>query len=349
MSYALVMLDDPNDVHLLAFGDPQIRGANQYNSLRTRLDILGNDYYLGHIYSVLTRILGPSHVAVLGDLLSSQWIDNDEFEIRTLRYKTRIFPKNSGTDSSLVFINVTGNHDIGYSGEMSLNRVSRYKAHYGAVNYVIEVNPSLRMVILNDLALDGPFFDTQFHEETMAFLNDIAQSKFDGTTILLTHVPLEKPKGVCEDGAFFSFWNSELGGGLKSQNFLTYDSSQKVLNTLFKGGKGGIILNGHDHEGCYSTHIFNEELGKWVPGMQDLNEKDQIKEFTVRSMMGEFGGNAGLLSAHWNKLTESYDFDFRLCRFALQHFWWIAYILLIVSGGLLALAAARVPIGKKNI
>lgn len=76
---------------LLAFGDPQIRGVDDSSSLRTKLDLWGNDHYLSHIYNVLAPNLAPTHVAVMGDLISSQWISDDEFYERGVRFSERIF------------------------------------------------------------------------------------------------------------------------------------------------------------------------------------------------------------------------------------------------------------------
>ena len=84
-----------DQIHLLAFGDPQIKGIWKNPLYRTRLDIFGNDFYLGHIYSMMHKRLNPSHVVVLGDLFSSQWIPDNEFFNRTKRYMTRIFNRNS--------------------------------------------------------------------------------------------------------------------------------------------------------------------------------------------------------------------------------------------------------------
>src|SRR5450755_4607241 len=53
---------------------------------RKRLDIFGNDYYLAHIYRTLHWWTKPTHVSVLGDLVGSQWIEDDEFNLRGSRY-----------------------------------------------------------------------------------------------------------------------------------------------------------------------------------------------------------------------------------------------------------------------
>lgn len=64
--------NDPNNndqIHLLAFGDPQIKGIWKNTPYRTRLDIFGNDLYLCHIYPMMHNRLNSGHFVVLGDLL----------------------------------------------------------------------------------------------------------------------------------------------------------------------------------------------------------------------------------------------------------------------------------------
>jgi hypothetical protein len=58
---------------------------------RKQLDHFGNDYYLGHIYRNLHWWTVPTHVTALGDLVGSQWIDDEEFESRGWRFWNRVF------------------------------------------------------------------------------------------------------------------------------------------------------------------------------------------------------------------------------------------------------------------
>jgi hypothetical protein len=108
-----------------------------FQASRKRLDLLGNDYYLGHIYRTLHWWTKPTHVAVLGDLIGSQWVTDEEFEWRGWRYWNRVFKhgvmvgeevtgrgpadskeENLGVDPrwSHRIINIVGNHDGGYGG-----------------------------------------------------------------------------------------------------------------------------------------------------------------------------------------------------------------------------------------
>ena len=69
---------------------------------------------------------------------------------------------------------------------------------------------------------------------------------------------------------------------------------------------GGVMMTGHDHEGCQIEHHWDQEVEKWKAEKWDdeKRNKNAIREITVRSMMGEYGGNAGLLSAWFDPKTK---------------------------------------------
>ncbi|KAA8910381.1 hypothetical protein TRICI_004179 [Trichomonascus ciferrii] len=316
-----------SDIRLLAFGDPQIRGSDQNTPLRTRLDIFGNDYFLGHIYRLLTKRLDPTHVAVMGDLFSSQWIGDQEFHHRAKRYKERIFTHWDSPHP--VFINVSGNHDIGYAGEMTTPRVRRFRHEFGELNYVREYD-NWRFVVLNTLALDGPAVDDKFPKETAEFLDELKDSQFVGPTVLITHVPLHKPAGICRDGPSFTYYTDYPENWLRSQNHLSYEATQRVLNSVFTPGNpyGGVMLAGHDHEGCKATYFYDGSEWKAYP-YQSVSSS--VQEYTVKSMMGEYGGNAALLSGVFDKTAMTWSFKYSLCPFAVQHVWWVTKVVTIIT------------------
>ncbi|KAK7190296.1 hypothetical protein PSPO01_03271 [Paraphaeosphaeria sporulosa] len=310
--------------------------------VRKPIDIWGNDRYLAHIVRTLRRWTAPSHVAVLGDLLGSQWINDEEFARRSRRYWDVVFsglervPERImtgyeeeeldekevvgeeqegeerqerekrwggtvevlGQDASWAnrAINIAGNHDIGYAGDIDINRIERFERTYGKVNWDIVFTlpnttlpdadaPALRLVILNTMNLDTPAFDTDLQRETYDFINHVAttaRSVNDKThaTVLLTHIPLHKEPGICVDSPFFDFFDG--GSGVKEQNMLSEHASKIILESTFglssnqyadgQGfGRRGIIVNGHDHAGCDVLHYTTQ------PGV-DSGCPEDVKE-----------------------------------------------------------------------
>lgn len=325
-------------IKLMAFGDPQIRTAGANASFRTKVDIMGNDRYLAHVYKVMTSTFNPSHIAVMGDLFSSQWITDSDFYERSKRYSEIIFRPDI-IPQETQFFNICGNHDIGYAGEITDERLNRFLKVFGKVNFVKEYDEGYRIVVLNSLAIDGPLWDHKYQTETLEFLDSLKSNEYDGPTILLTHVPLYKPKGICMDGPYFTFYDSQFKNVLREQNHLTEASSSLVLEKVFNPDYDGIIVTGHDHEGCLSQYTFNKssQLGFEVEKINGTSIKSRkgdktprIVEATVRSMMGEFGGNTGLISGSKNE-DGSWEFEYSLCPFHVQHLWWFTNVLFCIS------------------
>lgn len=367
---------------------------------RKRLDHIGNDYYLGHIYRTLHWWSMPTHVTVLGDLVGSQWIDNGEFERRGARYWNRVFKrglkvpdelanepsedfKNTllGEDADLWkrrILNVAGNHDIGYAGDLSQSRIDRFTKVFGKPNYELRFNlpwnntdlkivngededqerpiPELRIVVINDMNLDAPAGSSDLQAATYSFLNNVISHSKEVDrpahfTLVLTHIPLHKEAGVCVDPPFFDYYSGEFSDGIKEQNHLSRGASEGFLQGIFgmsgnpnadgQGfGRNGVILTGHDHEGCDIYHYINQttEEGvapKWraKPWQEAVDSNITVaegvpglREITVRSMMGDYAGNAGLLSLWFDEETWDWRFEFSNCQLGKQHLWWFVHI-----------------------
>jgi hypothetical protein len=300
------------------------------------LDLWGNDLYLGHVYRTMSRHTYPSHVTVLGDLLGSQWISDDEFWRRAQRF-WKIFEGTEkvgpgvtvaeGDEWKQRLIMMPGNHDIGYAGDISRPRITRYEKAFGPFNYVLKfspprnqsfaIEPELRIAVLNSLTLDNPIWDKSLQDESYAFLHKLEEERIEDpkqATLLLTHIPLHKPARICVDGPEITYFLPHHGGGIKSQNFVSEDVSDKVKGWVFGQRSKGLVMTGHDHEGCQTVHFWDDEREEWGvrtwEGWVPQGEKKAVREITVRSMMGEYGGNAGLLSA-WFDYEKNGEFFWR--------------------------------------
>jgi hypothetical protein len=404
---------------------------NILESIRKRFDLFGNDFYLAHIYRTVRWWTQPTHVTVLGDLVGSQWIDDDEFERRGRRFWNRTFKGgerlpdelahypheeydlagqlNSSSEDELVWtrriLNVAGNHDIGYAGDLTEERMERFERVFGKANYELrfglpvvdpELNatindeeknpdslrlpPEIRIIVMNDMNLDTPAKSTELQDQTYHFVNEIiTQShavEFQGHfTIILTHIPTYKPKGICVDGPFFDFHPKADGGGVKEQYLLSADASKGFYEGVFgvsgnteaprEGlGRPGVILNGHDHEGCDTYHFINQtngtdhaerswEIVRWADALADgLVDRDGHpgrREITVRSMMGDFGGNAGLLSLWFDYDAWEWRFEYADCALGRQHFWWLTHILDFGVVAFLAMYAVVLVLGASGV
>lgn len=374
---------------------------------RKAVDLWGNDLYLAHIVRTTRWWSQPSHVAVLGDLLGSQWITDGEFEKRAGRYwdvvmkglrgvPRRVYgmseevaeeeekkkveeqrntdelpnvdenskghredeqaetiaeekveeerkplrkPYWGGTtevlgaddDWAKRVINIAGNHDVGYAGDLDVSRVERFEKAFGNVNWDIwftlppakpdsnEAPPALRVVILNSMNIDTPAWSDDLQAETYSFMNHIittARPVEDKThaTILLTHIPLEKQLGVCVDSPYFDFFDG--GHGVKEQNMLSDFSSKTILQGMFGmsenrwaagGGLGrrGIVLNGHDHEGCDVVHFIPQEGVEHVCAVDTVKSEDAYWPAITSVASTEAEAPIGTVDALMSSVTSS--------------------------------------------
>lgn len=163
------------------------------------VDLAFNDAFMRHIYkkmmspsweplaylsSLLSRSTthtprSPTHVSILGDLFSSQWIDDTEFDVRVARYRS-IFPDPSlstsgsvartvgaGDGSSVpVMINITGNHDIGYGYDISQDRVERWEQVFGKSNFISSVDIPTAAVVGSENDTDSRRMQSSNRSET---------------------------------------------------------------------------------------------------------------------------------------------------------------------------------------
>ncbi|KAL2812869.1 hypothetical protein BJX63DRAFT_421574 [Aspergillus granulosus] len=404
-----------------------------FKATRKRLDLLGNDYYLAHIYRTLHWWTRPTHVTVLGDLLGSQWVTDEEFLRRGDRYWQRVFQGGKRVEDEITrtgekgytgnghlelpqleklpsppswaqrIINVVGNHDIGYSGDASERRIQRFEHVFGRANWDIrfqhppvasgdegkpDLTPTLHVINLNSLTLDAPPYSQEVLDHSYAYLNDIISQRSypveDRTTftLLLTHLPLHKREGVCTDGPYFTFFDADdeseqqryRAGGLREQNHLSdHISTNGILQGIFgmngdqvstagQGwGRNGLILTGHDHTGCDILHYIDtpppppppnqdndtltnneEEPAHWTWNAKRYDPSDErhlqsitpsIREITLRSMMGEYGGNAGLLSLWFDVDAAEWRYAVQMCPAGVQHIWWAVHVVDLITLG----------------
>ena len=143
------------------------------------------------------------------------------------------------------------------------------------------------------------------------------------------------------------------------------------LNAPYSGkGRNGLILTGHDHTGCDVLHYVDRKIGSdsesgaaegehisdaawsWnakkypteVPAgvLESINSDagfdsaftptPAIREVTLRSMMGEFDGNAGLLSVWFDaESSQEWKYEITTCQLGIQHIWWVIHIVALAT------------------
>jgi len=232
----------------------------------------------------------------LGDLFSSQYTSDSEFSKRLQRYES-IFES-----VTVPIYNVTGNHDIGYAGEVTPYRLWRFEKAFGKVNDQVIIADHV-VGIVNSVNID-PSSEKGLQTQTWDHLTNLsATSKAnDMPLILMTHIPLHKDT-FNDEKNYQNLWTKERKLELCAErSYTSYDSNghidvQNMLlpestNTILQNIQPSFVFNGHDHDGCIYRH------------------NEQTVEYTIRSMMGEFGGYAGMFEIRRNPASDSQRFSY---------------------------------------
>ncbi|KAK0280493.1 hypothetical protein LTR35_008135 [Friedmanniomyces endolithicus] len=341
---------------------------------RKKLDLWGNDLYLAHVYDGELWIGDEEFTRRTSRFWNRVFSGGAKVPRNVTDVSGRIEVLGQDNAWRKRLIAVAGNHDIGYAGDINEHRIERFESAFGSVNWEIRFRlpndtqpasssfpnllrttpPTLHLVILNSMNLDTPAYNPELQQQSLDFLDAQLHSSNHPRnfgTIILTHVPLHKKHGVCVDAPYFSYFPENQGDGIREQNHLSPEISARILDRLAPGGSEGgtaVVLNGHDHEGCDTFHLRNHNIDNegsvqagWDASRFDSAKRrstddglDGLREITVRSMMGSYGGNAGLLSGWFDAEAGKWRFEYETCMFGVQHFWWAAHVLALVEVGL---------------
>ena len=122
---ALTLVDIHTHTHteietkVIFIADPQLEGDAKIWRKGTagRVEVALNDAYHRVVAGAVAR-LGATHAVLLGDLFSSERVNESEFAWRVRRFAWSFAPVLRAVPT----INVTGNHDVGYGARISRSR-----------------------------------------------------------------------------------------------------------------------------------------------------------------------------------------------------------------------------------
>lgn len=271
--------------------DPQIEGDARVfrQGFAGAADLALNDAYFAHISASLARWMRPTHTAMLGDLVSSEHVSSTEFALRVRRLRASFGPLFRASQA----INVSGNHDIGYGHLAGGGVLRRFEDAFGPSNAKFVVGEHL-FVNVNSMLLEGA--DPQLQRATWRFLEECAQvaAAERMPVVLLTHIPLFKQAATrgCDP---FVIRRRRDDGRIVEQTHITEETSSRLLAML----RPKIVFSGHDHNGCFHVHSGG------------------VEEHTVRSVMGDFGGNAALFTIARNTSSRQGEFVYTVSSCSL--------------------------------
>ena len=277
-SYPVVSCSWEKDaaIRYLLIADPQMEGPR--TSTQGTLDNQMNDLYYTFITSVMGFWNGPfDGVVMLGDLMAHPY-SLSRYDETLHRFRKSFMPVEENIKANGNLFYLAGNHDLGYGGDDYPNINTRFESDFGPRHWSKEVH-GMELIGFDGIDLDGKL-------ATPKSWNFI--SRFESSAspkILFMHIPLWKPAGSCNGDEPDTVLYRD--GSIRTQNTLSEETTSKILRIPNLKA----VFTGHDHEGCDYTHPGN------------------IPEYTIRSMLGDYGGNTALLS--W----DSNDVSVQQCPF----------------------------------
>ncbi|CAN6669061.1 cell division control protein 1 [Trichomonascus vanleenenianus] len=226
------------------------------------------DIYLRKNWVYIQKMLDPDANFFLGDLFDGGrgWARKEWLE-EFVRFNG-IFdrPPNKRTVMSL-----PGNHDIGYGDEVVPEALARFEAFFGPGssdytigNYTIVLLDAISMANTKNPQIYGP---------PREYLESFDPK--DQNQILLSHVPLYRPKGHDCGKHRESKKPLPYVHGHQYQTLLNPDISNQILQAV----QPLAVFSGDDHDACHVEHEYYSKFGA----------KMEADEYTVKSISMAMG------------------------------------------------------------
>lgn len=313
---------------VMLVADPQLIDGHTYpgrNDFLLKVSQHTVDMYLHRNYKALLKQLKPDYIFFLGDLLDSARSSLDEyFETQVDRFK-RIFdidPRYRFDKN--VFLNVAGNHDIGFGNQLVQSARTRFESVFGRPNTFVDING------VDFVTVDGPLLssaDPHVKDDTLLFLSSYKNNPNKSSArVLLTHVPLHRDPTTkpCKNPREYQAFSLTKG----HQYQLALD--QLVSEEIIQAVHPFVIFSGDDHDYCVVEHVIND---------YDLKRQFSAIEYTVKSISMAMGIRfpAVQLLTFATIVDVGFTYTSNQCFLEQPYYNIVAYVTLAVISGVLLL------------
>lgn len=141
-----------------------------------------------------------------------------------------------------------GNHDIGFADSISFSALSRFKKHFGDPSVEVRAG-DFNLTLVDTVSLSAQE-KPSIYRYPLQFLDSLEPSESSVPRILLTHVPLHRPRGTSCGPLRESKIPIRSGKGYQYQNILTSVLSKKLIETIDPMA----VFSADDHDYCYVEH-----------------------------------------------------------------------------------------------
>ncbi|XP_074645767.1 metallophosphoesterase 1-like [Tubulanus polymorphus] len=260
------------DTHLLGF-----RRGHWFDKLR-------REWQMERSFQSTMLLHNPDTVFLLGDVLDEgKWCDDDEFKYHVERFG-RMFRHGEQTTLHVV----AGNHDIGFHYDTTRHKYKRFKESFSAPSVrMLDIEGNL-FILVNSMAFenDGCFLCKDAQEKLLAIHKRLNCAKIHSTEgecsrfkpmqytrpILLQHFPLYRPSDYNCTGLDAPPPSEKSIPFKPKWDCLSKDATKKLLTML----DPRIVMSGHTHHGCFSTHrVNNHIIPEWTIASYSWRNKIQ--------------------------------------------------------------------------
>lgn len=283
-----------NVTKVLFIADPQLIDNHTYPGRLDWLLLLLKhtvDVHLNRNYHAMMAHLQPDTVFFLGDYLDNGRECSDEYyQGEVKRFRNIFYPKRTQRrykQGRNWFLNVPGNHDVGFGDGVHPHSVARFTEVFGNPNTVIEENG------VDFVIIDAPLYsasDAAINLDARAFVDSLPPKT--RPRVLLTHEPLYRdPSTSCgplrENPKFYVDQR-----GVQYRNTVEPQLSQNILAKI----DPDLVFLGDDHDYC------------------DIVHPEGPREITVKSISMAMGVSHPAVQVMLFTTTNgSLDYDTHLC------------------------------------
>lgn len=293
--------------NVLLIADPQLIDGHTYpgrNHLLLKLSQHTVDTYIKKNYNALLDTLSPNYIMFLGDLLDNGRGSSDSYFNGEFGRFNRIFKPNNK-----MYLNVPGNHDIGFGNGVNIPYRNRFESSFGVSNRIFDIN-GVEFITLDTPSISST--EESINKVSRDFLASIdSKSK---PRILLTHIPLYRDPGLSCGPLRESSYFDVNGHGYQYQNSVEQSLSKEILGKI----QPDITFTGDDHDYC------------------DIQHEGGYREITVKSMsmaMGKKYPAVQLLS--FTITTDEFKYETDICFLQTPYINVANYIVLAVVSSVL--------------
>lgn len=263
-------IEEPRTTMTLV-ADPQLVDENTYpgrGKLGLGITKYIVDYYLRRNWLYMNDVLKPEYNFFLGDLFDGgrEWGD-DVWEREYLRWNRTFTPVGNAKN----YLNLPGNHDIGFGDTIIPNALLRFKKHFGQTNMAVDIGNYV-VVILDTISMLNTK-DPTIYKAPYDFLDKIGPP--NKARILLTHVPLYRS----DSSACGSLRESKKNIGYTKGYQYATQVDPKTTDFILKSVQPIMVFSGDDHDACHTLHKYTSTDG---------SEK-KVDEMTVKSFSMAMG------------------------------------------------------------